>query len=150
MVLSSPRPLSCRAQCRTHAPIAFPPASPLPSNRFPRPPPPPQTVCVPHFAGDGEGWDLENLIPPDDAPEIVPIITHQVRLGDLEMKEKWIVANASCAELHPSSEWRALRSREPTLSWLRTIRTSLRPTLVTNKVCFGSHVAHPLPIQTAD
>lgn len=62
---------------------------------------------LPHAVlGDGDGWDLENLIPPDDAPEIVPRIIHQVRLGDLGMKEKWIIANASCAELHPSSEWR--------------------------------------------
>lgn len=62
---------------------------------------------LPHAVlGEGDGWDLENLIPPDDAPEIVPRIIHQARLGDLEMKEKWIVANASCAELHPGPEWR--------------------------------------------
>jgi len=55
--------------------------------------------------GTGDGWDLENLVPPEGAQEIVPRIVHQVRLGDLEMKEKWIVANASCAELHPGPQW---------------------------------------------
>lgn len=62
---------------------------------------------LPHAVlGNGDGWDLENLVPPKDAPEIVPRIIHQARLGDLEMKEKWVVANASCAKLHPSPEWR--------------------------------------------
>ena len=62
---------------------------------------------LPHAVlGNGDGWDLENLVPPTDAPELVPRIIHQARLGDLEMKEKWIVANASCAELHPGPEWR--------------------------------------------
>ena len=55
--------------------------------------------------GSGDGWDLENLIPPEGAQEIVPKIVHQVRLGDLEMKENWIIANTSCAELHPGPEW---------------------------------------------
>jgi len=62
---------------------------------------------LPHAVlGDRDGWDLENLVPPKDALEIVPRIIHQARLGDLEMKEKWVVANASCAKLHPSPEWR--------------------------------------------
>jgi len=62
---------------------------------------------LPHAVlGNGDGWDLENLVPPENALEVVPRIIHQVRLGDLKMKEKWIVANASCAELHPSPEWR--------------------------------------------
>jgi mannosyltransferase OCH1-like enzyme len=62
---------------------------------------------LPHAVlGDGDGWDLDNLVPPTDAREIVPRIIHQARLGDLEMKEKWVAANASCAKLHPSPEWR--------------------------------------------
>jgi len=61
---------------------------------------------LPHaILGNGDGWDLENLVPPKDAPEIVPRIIHQVRLGNLEMKEKWVVANQSCAELHPGPQW---------------------------------------------
>lgn len=56
--------------------------------------------------GQGDGWDLENLIPPPDAPELVPRIIHQARLGELKMKDKWIEANESCAALHPSPEWR--------------------------------------------
>ena len=61
---------------------------------------------LPHAVlGDGDGWDLENLVPPKGAPEIVPRIIHQVRLGNLEMKEKWVVANQSCAELHPGPQW---------------------------------------------
>ena len=61
---------------------------------------------LPHAVlGDGDGWDLENLIPPMGSPEIVPRVIHQVHLGNLEMKEKWVVANESCAELHPGPEW---------------------------------------------
>ncbi|OCB87374.1 hypothetical protein A7U60_g5514 [Sanghuangporus baumii] len=56
--------------------------------------------------GEGDGWDLENLIPPPDAPEVVPRIIHQARLGDLKMKDSWIEANESCAALHASPEWR--------------------------------------------
>ena len=40
-----------------------------------------------------------------DAQEIVPRIIHQVRLGNLTMKEAWTVANATCTELHPGPEW---------------------------------------------
>lgn len=61
---------------------------------------------LPHAVlGDGDGWDLENLIPPMDAPDIVPRVIHQARLGNLVMKEEWIVANATCAELHPGPQW---------------------------------------------
>ena len=56
--------------------------------------------------GQGDGWNLENLVPPPDAQEIVPRIIHKVRLGDLEMKDKWIEANETCAALNPSPEWR--------------------------------------------
>ncbi|EJD02688.1 uncharacterized protein FOMMEDRAFT_140591 [Fomitiporia mediterranea MF3/22] len=56
--------------------------------------------------GNGDGWDLENLIPPPDAPELVPRIIHQARLGDLEMKDTWREANQSCASLNPAPEWR--------------------------------------------
>jgi len=56
--------------------------------------------------GEGDGWDLENLIAPPNAPQIVPKVIHQARLGDLVMKEKWVVANSSCAALHPGPEWR--------------------------------------------
>lgn len=56
--------------------------------------------------GNDDGWNLEKLIAPYDAPEIVPRIIHQARLGDLEMKDTWRVANESCAALHPAPEWR--------------------------------------------
>ena len=56
--------------------------------------------------GRDDGWDLENLVPPIDAPEVVPRIIHQVRLGDLQMKESWREANESCVALHSSPEWR--------------------------------------------
>lgn len=56
--------------------------------------------------GDGDGWDLVNLVAPQGAPEIVPRIIHQVRLGDLAMKETWVVANKSCADFHPAPAWR--------------------------------------------
>src|ERR1700753_960706 len=55
--------------------------------------------------GDGDGWDLENLIPPADSPEIVPRIIHQIQLCNLTMKEEWTTANTSCAEFHPGPEW---------------------------------------------
>jgi hypothetical protein len=58
--------------------------------------------------GHNDGWDLEQLIPPSGAShELVPRVIHQVRLGALKMKPKWIEANASCAALHtPDQGWR--------------------------------------------
>lgn len=56
--------------------------------------------------GDGDGWDLVNLVPPPEMPEVVPRIIHRARLGDLAMKDTWLAANESCAALHPSPEWR--------------------------------------------
>jgi hypothetical protein len=57
--------------------------------------------------GDGDGWDLVNLVAPPNATEITPRIIHQVRLGNLTMKEKWKEANASCIALNkPEDGWR--------------------------------------------
>lgn len=56
--------------------------------------------------GDGDGWDLINLVAPHGAAQIVPRVIHQARLGDLEMKEKWVTANKTCADLHPAPNWR--------------------------------------------
>jgi inositol phosphorylceramide mannosyltransferase catalytic subunit len=57
--------------------------------------------------GNGDGWDLVNLISPPNASLITPRIIHHVRLGNLTMKPKWIEANTSCVELNkPEDGWR--------------------------------------------
>lgn len=57
--------------------------------------------------GNGDGWDLVNLVAPPNSPQLVPRIIHQVRLGNLTMKDTWKEANASCAALHPPEQgWR--------------------------------------------
>jgi len=57
--------------------------------------------------GNGDGWDLVNLIPPANASVITPKIIHHIRLGNLTMKPKWMEANASCVELNkPEDGWK--------------------------------------------
>jgi hypothetical protein len=57
-------------------------------------------------------FDLPNMAAPIGAPEIVPRIIHQVRLGTLEMRQQWTEARASCRELMPEGkgegEWEYL------------------------------------------
>jgi len=57
--------------------------------------------------GNGDGWDLVNLIAPQNATQIMPKIIHHVRLGDLAMRDTWIEANKSCTELNrPEDGWK--------------------------------------------
>lgn len=57
--------------------------------------------------GNDDGWDLVNLIPPANASQSTPRIIHQVRLGNLKMKDTWIEANTSCVALNkPEDGWR--------------------------------------------
>lgn len=57
--------------------------------------------------GNGDGWDLVNLVPPPNAPAITPKIIHQVRLGNLTMRDTWIEANTSCVALNkPEDGWK--------------------------------------------
>ncbi|KAL1716599.1 glycosyltransferase family 32 protein [Schizophyllum commune] len=55
--------------------------------------------------GEGDGFDLLAVRPPPDAPEIVPRILHQVRLGNIEMREKWIAGRQSCLDAHQGRNW---------------------------------------------
>ena len=69
--------------------------------------------------GEGDGFDLSNMITPDgdvantsratthqqQQAEIVPRVLHQVRLGDLPMRPEWTVARQSCIDLHTSRNW---------------------------------------------
>lgn len=65
------------------------------------------TLSPAPILGDGDGWDLVNLVAPPGALPITPRIIHQVRLGNLTMKDTWKEANASCAALAPAEEgWR--------------------------------------------